>query len=458
MGTFVLSQTQEHKKLYLIPNANGCNIDFTPVGEANNWECVDDPRLTPDDDTTYVYSDVTNTQYDMYSLPNHTTETGTINYIKVSARGKSDTDAQSKDGIYKILVSDDACANIYKSDDIDLVTAYTTYNNIWVDNPRTSVAWTWSNIDNLQIGIECSSPSVSGAAKILELNLTGAGDETNIPRKTDTSNWSSQYLCVSDYVWVYDPDAVAWFRDLYNIENHTTQTGDITKVVVYATKMLGMGCVIPSGDTAKGKIVMKTGGVVYESDEIVLDPVIGYEVNFETWELNPNTGVAWTWADIDALQIGVSLNRHTCDGVRSWCVYALVHYLEDINPEIRTTQEYAMVDYDEDFECTLDKPEKISVDANQNIKMLNFWSGNRAVYGLSRNKKTMVLTGMQYSSDACDIMECIRGMAENGSEVEASGLGSTNFDKAFRILSFGYKKISDSPLAFDWILQLEYAT
>ncbi len=50
MGTFTIAQTQDSKNLYLNPDGNGCNIDFTPEGEANNWECVDDPKILPDDE------------------------------------------------------------------------------------------------------------------------------------------------------------------------------------------------------------------------------------------------------------------------------------------------------------------------------------------------------------------------------------------------------------------------
>lgn len=54
---FTISQVQRKKK-YLIPNANGSNIDlskFPNTGESN-YEDIDDSILTPDEDSTYVYS------------------------------------------------------------------------------------------------------------------------------------------------------------------------------------------------------------------------------------------------------------------------------------------------------------------------------------------------------------------------------------------------------------------
>ncbi|GAI05968.1 unnamed protein product, partial [marine sediment metagenome] len=160
MGTFTITQSRIGNILYLNPSGIGCNTDLTPIGDVNNWQCVDDPQLKPDDDTTYVHSDATDLKYDLYTLPD-TTETGIINHVKIYTRAKSDTYAQGDDGIYKIIVTDNACSNIYKSNDIDILTDnYRTYSNVLSVNPRTSNSWKWDDIDNLQIGNECNSPTL----------------------------------------------------------------------------------------------------------------------------------------------------------------------------------------------------------------------------------------------------------------------------------------------------------
>jgi len=99
MGTFTINQIKVGKNLYLYPNDHGCNIDLTPEGDAKNCECVDDLRLNPDEDSTYVYSSATDLNYDLYELPDHTTETGTINYEHIYAKAKSHSCPLSPDGI-----------------------------------------------------------------------------------------------------------------------------------------------------------------------------------------------------------------------------------------------------------------------------------------------------------------------------------------------------------------------
>jgi len=454
MGTFTINQIQVGKNLYLYPNDDGCNIDLTPEGDAKNCECVDDLRLNPDEDSTYVYSSATDLNYDLYELPDHTTETGTINYVQIYARAKSHSYPQSPDGVYKIILTDNACSNIYKSNDINLLAdTYATYNKVWTTNPRTTAAWTWSDIDNLEIGVECSSPTITGISKTLTIRPNAAGTHTQL----DKSGCTSNYECVDETVaddattQVYRTSGGGVKYDVYNLEDHTTETGTITKIVVFAK----MKYDLPGAGTDFAKIRIRTGGLNYTSSAFTV--AHDWTLYSKTWTTNPNTAVAWTWADIDALQAGIQFDDFA-HAIRCTQVYVVVYYTEaGINPQIRTTQCYAKINYDEEITCTLNKPKQISVDHQQNIKMLNFWSGNRAVYGLTRSKRTMVLTGTQYGNDACTKIECVKNMGEAGNEITTADLGSSEFDSVFRIISFGWKKISDQPLRMDWILELEYA-
>ena len=390
-------------------------------------------------------------KYDLYNSPNHTTESGTINYVQVFARAKSQTIAQHEDGIYKILITDDACANIYKSDDVDLTAStYKTYNKTWTVNPRTSNAFTWDNIDDAQFGLECSSPSVS-ATLTTTFRPNAAGDITQLIPVGDAPNWK----CVDDIVpdentTFVRVDLVGDLYDLYNIPNHTTEVGVITNVCVFARVRTG------GGNTSFHQIKIKTQATEYVGT--YRTATSGWATYSDNWDINPNTLVAWTWADIDALQIGIRLDNNNA----SWSedctqVYAVITYdTPPISPQIRTTQCYAKVNYDTNIECTLDKPEEISVDHDQNIKMLNFWYGDRAVYGLSRNNRTMVMTGKLYSDTACTTIQCIEQLGLAGDDLSLSGLGSNNYDKVVKIISFGWQKMGDSPLAYRWILELEF--
>ena len=81
-------------------------------------------------------------------------------------------------------------------------------------------------------------------------------------------------------------------------------------------------------------LAVKTGGTVYESDQKGITggyPTYPFETLSYTWSNNPNTGQAWTWTQIDALQAGIRQN--------SW-------YLAPNNwGTAKTTQVYVVVQY-----------------------------------------------------------------------------------------------------------------
>jgi hypothetical protein len=456
MASFNLKQSKKPISATFLPNASGCTIQLSRAGASSNYLCVDDTVGSPDDDGSYVYNSSPTTYYDMYNIPNHTTESGTINYVRVDSRVKSYLYGQSQSGVYKLLISDNACSNIYKSDDKDLTTSYQNQFKIWTDNPRTSNAWTWSDIDNLQIGVECSSPSIT---------LNGL-TETLWPDGDDTKQWANPTLPHYTNVNSVDTsskifsfiDGTGDNYDLFDLSNHSESGTAINSITVFAY--------VKYGTAATLKLMIETGGVIYYGDDESTD---GYEKKLisYTWSNNPNTGSAWTYTDIDALKAGIYHYNTTgscspyCYTVSCYYLYVIINYDDTVNPEIRTTQEYATVNYTPpESTCTLTLPEEISVNHTRNINMINFWNGDREVYSISRSSKTMVLRGIEYSSDStpCDRITCVRDMGLDGSTVTVSGLGNCNYDGEYRIRSFGWKKRSEKPLVFDWILELESAT
>ena len=129
----------------LRPNADGDVIELinNNFNQVNNWSYVDEE--VADDFTTNVFG----AGLDLYNLPAHS-GSGTINKITVYAR------------IYTGAVDDYARIAIKTGTTTDysgnLTTAVETWENKsyeWAVNPDTEVAWTWSDIDDLQIGIEC---------------------------------------------------------------------------------------------------------------------------------------------------------------------------------------------------------------------------------------------------------------------------------------------------------------
>jgi len=129
------------------------------------------------------------------------------------------------------------------------------------------------------------------------LRPSSAGDETNLTPVGATYNWD----CVDDLTpdddttRVYENGGISaqWLRDLYNLQNSAAD-GTIVRVEVHARIK------------NQGYIALKTGSTVYESDLFSYGADIWGNAFWE-WDKNPETGLAWTWTQIDSLQVGVKL-------------------------------------------------------------------------------------------------------------------------------------------------------
>ena len=447
MATFNLAQVQPSKNLYIYPNGDlGSCVSLTAFGDASNYLCVDEDRLSPDEDATYVWWNGIVAALDLYEAQDHTTETGTINYVQVYARAKSHEIAPHEDAIYKIVCSPTStCSIVFKSSNIDLITSYMTYNKTWEVNPDDTAAWEWADIDALCIGVECSSPSIAVEyTTTLLSNALGSAEEFSTAGMAG-ANWDfvNEY---GGYLWATRYNN-AYEEETYELQN-TAATGTITNVAVFAI-MYGT-----SG--AKGKIMINSNGTKEYGTEFLLPIADGTWTSAE-FATDPDTGVAWTWAGINALQAGCAMNPSTYRDAKFRYLRATVYYSKYTSPEIRTTQSYAKVNYSTDESCDLMRPEHISTDHARNIKMLNFWDGSREVYDVNRSGKSMVLTGRECYAGACSRLLCVRNMGIVGEVVTISGLGFAEFNGDFRIREFGWKKLSSKPLHYEWVLSLEDA-
>ena len=154
------------------------------------------------------------------------------------------------------------------------------------------------------------------------LRPNAAGDETNIGFQYPGTgaHWDKVDEVEPDgnSTRVYS-EVAAWQRDLYHLPA-SSGNGTINSVTVYAT-------VWGYASNRYAKVALKANSTVDEGSSIPMDET--WKLISETWNTNPADSQPWTWADIDALQIGVAL----------WGVGA-----GGIN-ECRCTQVYVEVDY-----------------------------------------------------------------------------------------------------------------
>jgi len=142
----------------LRPNAAGDEADIleqVPTG-GEHWDKVDDE--TPhDDDATYLRTNTYEWQEDLYNMPDHSTGSGSINYVRVYAVAKSMTAGQTT--VYTQVKTNGV---EYDGTWYATTTDYATYSHQWDTNPQTGQPWTWAEIDALQIGVGLRRPIGTG--------------------------------------------------------------------------------------------------------------------------------------------------------------------------------------------------------------------------------------------------------------------------------------------------------
>ena len=141
----------------IVPNAVGAVTQLEPYPAVANYLDVDDPPGSPDNWATYVAKGGEFGQswsgYDLYNLQNPT-GSGTINYIVVHYRCRkivlkvAAVYAQSK-----IKTG----GTEYTGTQHGLTTSWSDYTQQYNTNPKTGVAWTWTDLNYLQAGVRMSS-------------------------------------------------------------------------------------------------------------------------------------------------------------------------------------------------------------------------------------------------------------------------------------------------------------
>jgi len=124
----------------------GLRIDGTPAA-ATNWESVDEE--TPDEDSTYVYHDGTDYLRDLYNIVDHSLGSGKINSVTVHARCNSRKTPEQAS--LKIVLKSGTTTE--ESVEKTLTKDYSNYSNTWTTNPDTGSAFTWGEVDSLQVGV-----------------------------------------------------------------------------------------------------------------------------------------------------------------------------------------------------------------------------------------------------------------------------------------------------------------
>lgn len=144
LGSFISGQ----EILILRPDTAGdeCNITDQIGCSAcpDHYTCVDD--IIPDESTTIVHSDTIGVQRDLYNLPDPV-GIGIVNKVTLYYRGQTSHETSSPFA-GAIKTNGVVYETIWRSSE-DI---FTTFSEIYTENPQTENAWTWTEINNLQAG------------------------------------------------------------------------------------------------------------------------------------------------------------------------------------------------------------------------------------------------------------------------------------------------------------------
>ena len=160
------------------------------------------------------------------------------------------------------------------------------------------------------------------SATILNYVPTANGTIQEIPGDYDDVDTESP----GNIGWSANPGnpVETWKTDTFDIDDHTIEAGVISsvKVAVWAASRSDSY----AGD---GDITIYIGGSEYLGGSFALDwnGDGHWELYEKTWNTNPDTSVAWTWTDIDNLEIGISLKMdHWNTAIQCAWIYANVTY------------------------------------------------------------------------------------------------------------------------------------
>ena len=186
------------------------------------------------------------------------------------------------------------------------------------------------NIGNPQTGTYIDTQTVNDVSEtlregsgsqeeILYPNDAGQYAEWNTAYPGGTAHWDccDEGLPDEDGSYV-ENGAASWKTESYNMENHTG-SGTINWVQIYARARL------TQAGTSPLRTFIRIYDNNYESDDISL--TTSYQDVYVQYDVNPYTGLEWTWNELDSLQAGASSRKSGGEqNVRMTTVWVIVDY------------------------------------------------------------------------------------------------------------------------------------
>ena len=229
------------------PNAAGdeTNISSQYPATGEHWDKVYEE--TSDGDSTYVASNNSTWEEDLYDITDHSTQTaaGTINYVKVYMVCRTTTDNVTQSSAYVHIKTNGAGDN---GTEQTLTSSYATYSHQWDTNPQTSANWTWDEIDALQIGVGIRQPNVAEYTPVTQVYAEVGFEAPLLSGDVPTGN-----------LFVVYPHA-DYSGDLA-VKVYLANTGNLTKAYQYLNMELYLEGSVEAGEMPNYQLLTLENGV-----------------------------------------------------------------------------------------------------------------------------------------------------------------------------------------------------
>ena len=138
-----------------------------------------------------------------------------------------------------------------------------------------------------------------GLGGIIGLVPTGAGNYTQLTPSAG-ANWQCVDEVPPDDDGTYVEDAIVDQKDTYGMQDLVITPGKVADIAAVQWLCRGLNTVSESGDFAR---LLRIAGVDYQGSDVGYDR--SYDYHPEILETSPATGVAWTEAEVNALEVGM---------------------------------------------------------------------------------------------------------------------------------------------------------
>lgn len=132
----------------MVPNGPGDITGWTKFNDSN-WRNVDE--RPHNSDTDYNYSSTVNAS-DLYTMGNMSAGSGSIRGVQLTYVARKD-DALTR--ATRPLIK--SGGTVYPGSNDSLTTSYAYYYEVWDQDPATASEWGISAVNNVQIGLQCTS-------------------------------------------------------------------------------------------------------------------------------------------------------------------------------------------------------------------------------------------------------------------------------------------------------------